>query len=56
MSEDPYQGDAQFTVAVDGKQVGGTFTTTAVSYYGQQQAFNLRNCSTGSAGGCGAVA
>ncbi|MDR3530570.1 MAG: carbohydrate-binding domain-containing protein [Rhodopila sp.] len=41
MSEDPYQGDAQFTVAVDGKQVGGTFTTTAIQYEGQQQAFNL---------------
>ena len=27
MSEDPYQGDAQFTVSVDGKQVGGTLTT-----------------------------
>ncbi len=41
MSEDPYQGDAQFTVAVDGQQVGGTFTTTAIKYEGQQQTFNL---------------
>lgn len=41
MSEDPYQGDAQFTVAVDGQQVGGTFTTTAIQSQGQQQAFNL---------------
>ena len=30
MAEDPYQGDAQFTVSVDGKQIGGTQTTTAV--------------------------
>lgn len=41
MAEDPFEGDAQFTVKVDGKQVGGTFTTTAVQWQGQQQAFNL---------------
>lgn len=41
MSEDPYQGDAQFNVAVDGQQVGGTLTTTAIAWQGQQQAFNL---------------
>lgn len=41
MAEDPYNGDARFTVSVDGQQVGGTFTTTAVQYEGQQQAFNL---------------
>jgi predicted peptidase len=41
MSEDPYQGDAQFTVSVDGKQVGGTLTTTAIEYEGQAQAFVL---------------
>ena len=41
MSEDPYQGDAQFTVSVDGKQVGGTFTTTAIAWQGQEQTFNL---------------
>jgi Ca2+-binding RTX toxin-like protein len=39
MSEDPFQGDAQFTVSVDGQQIGGTLTTTAVSWQGQQQAF-----------------
>ncbi len=42
MAEDPYAGDAQFNVAVDGKQVGGTFTTTAVQWEGQEQAFNLQ--------------
>jgi hypothetical protein len=41
MAEDPYQGDAQFTVAVDGKKVGGTFTTTAVQWQGQAQEFDL---------------
>ena len=41
MSEDPYQGDAQFTVAIDGKQVGGTFTTSAIEWEGQTQAFTL---------------
>lgn len=41
MAEDQYNGDAQFNVAVDGKQVGGTFTTTAIVSQGQQQAFNL---------------
>ena len=30
MSEDAYQGDAQFTVAIDGKQLGSSFTTTAL--------------------------
>ena len=30
MSEDAYQGDAQFTVTIDGRQLGGTFTTTAL--------------------------
>jgi hypothetical protein len=41
MAEDPFQGDAQFTVAVDGQQVGGTMTTTAVAWEGQEQLFNL---------------
>ncbi len=29
ISEDAYQGDAQFTVSVDGKQIGGTLTAHA---------------------------
>ncbi len=41
MSEDPFQGDAQFTVSVDGKQIGGTFTTSAIDWQGQQQQFVL---------------
>jgi len=41
MAEDPYQGDAQFTVAVDGQQVDGTQTTTASVEEGQQQKFDV---------------
>ena len=29
ISQDAYQGNAQYTVSVDGKQVGGTFTASA---------------------------
>jgi hypothetical protein len=42
MSEDPFQGDAQFTVSIDGVQIGGTLTTTAVNWHGQQQAFLVK--------------
>jgi hypothetical protein len=41
MAEDPYQGDAQFTVSVDGQQIGGTQTTTAVVDGGQFQEFDV---------------
>ncbi len=41
MSEDAYQGDAQFTVSVDGAQVGGTQTTTANHSQGQTQPFTV---------------
>jgi hypothetical protein len=41
MAEDAYQGDAQFTVSVDGKQVGGTQTTTAIVGQGQAQEFDV---------------
>jgi hypothetical protein len=39
VSEDAYLGDAQFTVAVDGKQLGGTFTATTPHSSGGSQAF-----------------
>ena len=39
MSEDAYLGDAQFTVAVDGEQLGGTFTATALLSDGASQDF-----------------
>ena len=41
MSEDAYQGDAQFTVTVDGTQIGGTQTTTGNHSQGQTQAFTV---------------
>ena len=41
MSEDAWQGDAQFTVTVDGKQIGGVQTTTATNAAGQSQLFNV---------------
>jgi beta-glucanase (GH16 family) len=37
VSEDAFQGDAQFTISVDGKQVGGTLSTTALKSAGQTQ-------------------
>ena len=41
VSEDFYAGDAQFTVSVDGKQVGGTLTATAQHAAGQDQTFDI---------------
>ena len=41
VSEDAYQGDAQYNVYVDGKQVGGTMTTSASHAAGQSQTVNL---------------
>jgi Ca-dependent carbohydrate-binding module xylan-binding len=42
MSEDAYLGDAQFTVLVDGTQLGGTFTTTASHATGASQTFTFK--------------
>jgi len=42
VSEDAYKGDAQFTVAVDGKQLGGTFTATALHSAGASQDFTFK--------------
>ena len=41
VSEDAYQGDAQFTVTMDGKQYGGTYTATASQAAGQSQAITV---------------
>jgi hypothetical protein len=41
MSEDAWQGDAEFTVTVDGTQVGGIYTTTASHAAGSSQTFSL---------------
>jgi hypothetical protein len=42
VSEDAYLGNAQFTVAVDGKQLGGTFTATALHATGASQPFTFK--------------
>jgi uncharacterized membrane protein len=41
MSEDAYQGDAKFTVSVDGKQQGGTLTASAYHSTGDSNVFVL---------------
>ena len=41
VSEDAYLGDAQFTVSVDGHQIGGTLTALASHSAGQTQTFNV---------------
>jgi hypothetical protein len=41
MSEDAWQGDAQFVVKVDGQQVGGTETASALHATGDSNVFSL---------------
>ena len=41
LSEDAYQGDAQFTVAIDGTQLGGVQSVTALHGAGKSQAFSF---------------
>jgi len=41
VSEDAYLGDAQFTVSVDGQQIGGTLTTTATRVSGVDQTVDV---------------
>ncbi len=41
VSEDAYNGDAQFTVSIDGTQVGGTQTATASHAAGADQTFTV---------------
>jgi len=41
MSEDAWQGDAQFTVAVDGIRLGGVYTASASHAAGRSQAFTI---------------
>lgn len=49
MSEDAFQGDAQFTVSLDGTQLGGVLTTAAWHNLGQGQNFTF-NGSWGAVG------
>ena len=41
LAEDAYNGDAQFTISVDGTQVGGVQTATALYNAGATQAFDI---------------
>ncbi len=41
IAEDAYQGDAQFTIAVNGVQIGGVQTATTLHSSGQDQLFNV---------------
>lgn len=42
VSEDAYQGDAQYVVRVDGRQIGGTLTATASHADGQHDLITVR--------------
>src|SRR4051812_1418189 len=42
VSEDAWKGDAQFTVSVDGKQIGGIQTATASHAAGQSQEYDIK--------------
>ncbi|WP_431267183.1 right-handed parallel beta-helix repeat-containing protein [Dankookia sp. P2] len=42
LSQDYFQGNAQYTVAVDGKQVGGTLTAGALSGSGQEDVLTVK--------------
>ena len=42
LSQDAYQGDAQYTVSVDGRQVGGTFTAKALHGSGASDTLTLK--------------
>ena len=42
ISQDAYQGDAQYTVLVDGKQIGGTFAASAAHASGQSDTLTLK--------------
>ncbi len=42
VSEDAYKGDAQFTVSVDGKQLGGTFAATTLHASGGSQSLAFK--------------
>lgn len=41
IAEDAFQGDAQYTVSVDGVQIGGTLTASASQSAGQQDTVNV---------------
>ncbi len=47
INEDYYLGNAQFTVSVNGTQIGGTQTTTAIAGNGQSQTFDVQGTFSG---------
>ena len=47
VSEDAYQGDAQFTVGVDGQQIGGILTSTTPFGSGFDRVYVLGNWAEG---------
>jgi Ca2+-binding RTX toxin-like protein len=42
ITQDAYQGDAQYAVFVDGKQIGGTFTAKALKGSGQSDTLEIK--------------
>ncbi len=42
LSQDAFRGSAQYTVSVDGKQVGGTFTASALKSSGQSDTLTMK--------------
>ncbi len=47
INEDAYLGNAKFTVSVNGIQIGGTQTATAIKGTGQSQIFNVQGTFSG---------
>jgi hypothetical protein len=42
ITQDAYQGDSQYAVFVDGKQIGGTFTAKALHNSGQYDTLEIK--------------
>jgi len=42
IAQDHYQGDAQYTVSIDGRQIGGTFTASALHSVGAADTLTLK--------------
>jgi hypothetical protein len=49
VNEDAWNGDAQFTVSIDGQQIGGTQTVAASRSAGQSQEFDIKGSFTAGA-------
>ncbi len=42
ITQDAYQGDSQYSISVDGKQIGGTFTAKALHNSGQSDTLEIK--------------